>query len=186
MLKRKEILKNKSVFIATIIILIIIIICAAIIVHQKTRYDALNEDYHGLQSFYSSLNEKYRTVSQKEVQNELQEKINDLNAQKETLQNEVNNLTEKKNQLNSEIVSIKGQPLTFPAGYFTAGIDFEAGRYKIYDGNSNFIVYSARGDLKVNTILGNDPRYSVSEYIYNFNSGDKIQAGSSFKLILVS
>ena len=60
-----------------------------------------------------------------------------------------------------------------------AGEDFEVGRYKIYGGSSNFIVYSRYGDLEVNTILGD---WGVEEYVYTFNNGDEIEAHSSFKM----
>ena len=180
--------KTRKIIITIIIILFIVIIfiISGVSDYQDTRYNDLNEEYQDLKLHYSSLEKKYKEISKEEEQTKIKEEINNLNSTKNTLQDEVNKLNEQKNQLNSEIISIKGQPLSFPAGYFTAGTDFEAGRYKIYDGNSNFVVYDILGDLKVNIILGNDSKYYVSEYIYNFNNGDKIEASSSFKLVLVS
>lgn len=184
----EEILKTRKIVIAIVIVLFIIIlfIISGVSDYQDTRYNDLNDDYQSIKSDYSDLESKYKNISKEDEQAKIEEEINSLNSQKESLQDEVNTLTEQKNQLNLEIISIKGQPMSFPAGYFTAGTDFEAGRYKIYDGNNNFVVYDILGDLKVNIILGNDPQYEVSEYIYTFNTGDKIEADSSFKLVLVS
>ena len=99
-----------------------------------------------------------------------------LEEKKQTLNSEIE-------QLNGEAIKIKGTPKTYPAGHLTAGTDIPVGRYKIYGGNSNFIVYSSAGKLEVNIILGES--FGVNEYIYTFKSGDKIEANSSFKLVEV-
>ena len=122
--------------------------------------------------------------------NQEQEKTKQLQNKQESLNTEISNLENKKNLLNTEIeklngdiIKIKGEPKTYPAGHLTAGTDVPIGKYKIYGGSSNFFVYSSTGNLKVNIILGG--RYGVNEYIYTFQSGDKIEANSSFKLVSV-
>ena len=186
--KSKNTIKTRKNIIILIVIgfIIILFIICGVSNYQNNRYNDLKEKYSNLKDDYSEINKKYKEATKQKEKEEIETEIADLNSQKDFLQNEVDSLTEQKNQLNSEIVTIKGQPLSFPAGYFTAGTDFEPGRYKIYDGNSNFVVTDIFGDLKVNIILGSDLRYDVSEYIYEFKNGDKIEADSGFKLVLVS
>ena len=111
-----------------------------------------------------------------EKQEEINTEIKKLEDKKASLNNEITNLSE-------EVIKLKGEPRTYPAGHLVAGEDIPLGKYKIYDGNSNFVVYSSSGNLQVNIIL--DSRYGVDEYIYTFKKGDKIQASSSFKLVKV-
>lgn len=119
---------------------------------------------------------------------EEQKKVEELQSKQEELNSSISSLESKKESLNTEIdklsgevIKIKGQPKTYPAGHLTVGTDVPSGKYKIYDGKSNFVVYSLYGDLEVNIILGGN--YGVQEYIYTFKTGDKIEAGSPFKLI---
>lgn len=128
--------------------------------------------------------DKIKQLEQKEKQDELNSKINELNSKVASLEKQKEELESKINSLKDDIIKVKGEEKTFPAGYLTAGSDFEVGRYKIYGGSSNFVVYSSSGSLKVNIILGNNPSYmQVSEYVYSFSVGDRIQANSSFKMI---
>lgn len=122
--------------------------------------------------------------------NKEETKVKELQSEQEKLSSEISNLEKRKeelntqiNNLNSEVIKLKGEPKTYPAGHLTVGTDLPTGKYKIYGGSSNFIVYSSTGRLEVNIILGG--KYGVSEYIYTFKSGDKIEANSSFKLVPV-
>ena len=122
--------------------------------------------------------------------NKEQEKLKKLMEKQEEINTEIKKLEDNKTSLNNEIeklseevITIKGEPRTYPAGHLIAGEDIPVGKYKIYDGNSNFVVHSSSGSLQVNIILGG--RYGVDEYIYTFKKGDKIQASSSFKLVEV-
>lgn len=127
------------------------------------------------------------SIAESNVQSEikeLEEKKITLNTQISSLENKKSDLDTKIEKLNSDIIKIKGEPKTYPAGYLTAGTDFETGRYKIYDGTSNFVVYSILGDLRVNIILGG--RTGVNEYIYTFSNGDKVKSNSSFKMVQVN
>lgn len=108
---------------------------------------------------------------------EYKETINNLN-------NEISTLTAQRDSLKSEVSQLEGTPQNYSAGYYTAGTNFPTGRYKIYNGNNNYVVYSSHGDLKVNIILGNS-NYAVPEYIYDFSTGDKIEADSSFTIIKI-
>lgn len=109
----------------------------------------------------------------KDNQKELQEDIKKKEAEKSSLEKELK-------KLNGDIAIAKGKAKTYPAGRLTAGEDFEVGRYKIYGGSSNFVVYSMFGDLEVNIILGGN--YGVDEYLYEFSEGDEVRAESSFKM----
>ncbi len=128
----------------------------------------------------------YNSIAYNESQSELAE----LQIKKDELSSEISSLEDKKQTLNSEIehlngevIKLKGEPRTYPAGHLTAGTDIPTGKYKIYGGSSNFVVYSSYGDLEVNIVLGGN--YGIDEYIYTFKTGDKIEARSSFKLVAV-
>lgn len=124
---------------------------------------------------YNAEQNKLKEIQTK--QNEIKSEISLLENKKQTLNTEIQ-------ELNSEVVKIKGQPKTYPAGQLTAGTDIPVGKYKIYDGNSNFVVYSKSGELKVNIILGAE-NYGVNEYVYTFKEGDMVKANSSFKLVTI-
>ncbi|HIU23292.1 MAG TPA: hypothetical protein IAD49_06925 [Candidatus Fimihabitans intestinipullorum] len=178
--KDVDIEQNKKLLIAMSVLVVIVIIILLLFYNNRgADYDNLYSNFKTLQDDYTELEEKYKEATG-------EEEINDLNSQKTDLQNDINELQKQKDKLSEEVITLKGQPISFPAGYFTAGDDFETGRYKIYDGNSNFVVYDLFGDLKVNIILGSDPRFDTSEYIYSFSKGDEIIADSSFKLVAVS
>ena len=157
--------------------------------------DALQAEYDDLQAEYEQYKEDTAdylamTDTEKAAQQELvqhQDEIDALTDEKETLeneisalQNEITGLEEEIEELEGDAITAAGQPKKYPAGYLYAGTDFPTGRYRIYDGSSNFVVYDAAGRLRVNIILGG--RYGVDEYIYTFSIGDEIQADSSFKL----
>ena len=124
---------------------------------------------------YNAEQNKLKEIQTK--QNEIKSEISSLENKKQTLNTEIQ-------ELNSEVVKIKGQPKTYPAGQITAGTDIPVGKYKIYDGKSNFVVYSKSGELKVNIILGAE-NYGVNEYVYTFKEGDMVKANSSFKLVTI-
>ncbi|MEV2915405.1 hypothetical protein ABND93_22150, partial [Paenibacillus larvae] len=63
------------------------------------------------------------------------------------------------------------------------GKDIPAGRYKVTKAGregSNFIVMSASGKLKANTII-DDGSFGVSEYLATIESGDILDCEASFK-----
>lgn len=122
-----------------------------------------------------------------EAQNKLKEiqtKQSELKTEISSLENKKQSLNEQIQQLNGEVTKIKGEPKTYPAGQLTVGTDVPAGKYKIYGGNSNFVVYSSSGRLEVNIILGSGT-YNVNEYIYTFKTGEIVKANSSFKLVSI-
>lgn len=126
------------------------------------------------------------SIAYNEEQNklkELQTKESELNSKISSLENEKQALNGEIEQLNGEVIKLKGKPKQYPAGHLIVGTDVLAGKYKIYEGKSNFAVYSSTGRLEVNIILGGS--YGISEYIYTFKTGDKIEANSSFKLVEV-
>lgn len=115
---------------------------------------------------------------------DIQTKQSELNSEISLLENKKQSLNTEIQQLNGEVTKAKGKPKTYPAGQLTAGTDVPIGKYKIYGGNSNFIVYSSSGSLEVNIVLGSGT-YDVNEYIYTFKTGDIIKANSSFKLVSI-
>ena len=119
-----------------------------------------------------------------EKQKEITKNISALETKKSELEKQKQELENQITSLSGDVIKLKGEPRTYPAGHLTAGTDIPVGKYKIYGGSSNFVVYSKYGDLEVNIILGGSYG-GVSEYIYTFRSGDKVEARSSFKLIEV-
>lgn len=179
---------------------------------EQSRYDALAEEKDTLQAAYDELSSRHDdcagelddlTEKKKQADADLDAlkeaagpfldlpaerqaellAVVDLTAQKGALENEVASLQGQLEALNADAIRIKGEARQFPAGYLYAGQDFDAGRYKVYGGSSNFIVYSSGGTLRVNIILGG--AYGVEEYIYTFASGDEVQAGSAFSMVPV-
>ncbi|WP_313163993.1 hypothetical protein [Sedimentibacter sp.] len=71
------------------------------------------------------------------------------------------------------------QELEVCSGYWIVGRDISNGRYKataLDGGSGNFIIYSDKGSLKTNEILGGD--FGVSEVVVNLKDGDFIQISS--------
>ena len=176
-----------------------------LVIFSKIQKSDLETEILNLQGNYKNLSSQYSSLENKlkENQNELEkskeqiqelqqeEKQNEINNNIKTLENKVTELTTQKqdlenqiSRLNQDVIRIKGQPKSYPAGHLIAGEDLPIGKYKIYGGSSNFVVHSATGSLQVNIILGNG-QYKVSEYIYTFKEGDNIKANSSFKLVEV-
>ncbi len=98
----------------------------------------------------------------------LASELKSLDGQLEDKQAELKSLT-------GRITRERTKPVQLPAGRFKVGRDLRAGRYQVF-GESNFAVYSADGDLKVNTILGDNGNAS---YVCDLEDGDSIQAESS-------
>lgn len=130
--------------------------------------------------------DKFRTIDWniESAKKEQQRIVDDYKATEEekfTIQAEIKDLEAEKKRLEGDILKKKAEPKTIPAGEFTAGTDFDAGRYVISNGSSNFVVHSATGELQVNIILGGGS-YGVDTYTYSFQSGDKVRASSAFTL----
>ena len=131
--------------------------------------------------------------SQQDVLNE----FNDYKANKEAKEGEIvqldNDIQAKSNgvaklaaeiqEKSSELDQLKNaiqrtgeEPKVLPAGEYTVGYDIDAGRY-IVTGRSNFVVHSATGRLKVNTILGGGS-YGEESYTCTLETGDSLELSS--------
>jgi len=168
----------------------------------QSEYDSLNSQYSALQSEYNSYKNDTAdwaeySEAEKETALEVAEREDDiaaLDAEISTkndtiasLQSEIDGLNNQIASLRADVVEAQGDPISFPAGYFTAGTDFAVGRYKIYDGTSNFFVHDLSGDSRVNIILDSiDDGFYVKEYVYAFRAGDEIRAESTFKMVPIS
>lgn len=189
-----KIFKEKYMFIEGFLGIIVLLLIIVSIILNSNKKD-IEEKYKNLSSKYEtiksnledknielkSMEEQNKRLSKEEKQKELENKISTLESNISSLTTQKQSLQNQIDSINGEIIKIKGQPKTYPAGHLVAGTDVPTGKYKIYDGNSNFAVYSSYGNLEVNIILGG--RYGVNEYIYTFNTGDRIEASSSFKLV---
>lgn len=156
------------------------------IAEKEQQLINLKDENNSIQEQFMGLSEKISTLQKDEEQEKINNKIQELKSEQEELEEDIkdkksekSSLEKELDKLNGDIVTAKGKAKTYPAGQLVAGEDFEVGRYKIYGGSSNFIVYSRFGELEVNTILGD---WGVDEYVYTFNDGDEIEAHSSFKM----
>lgn len=174
-----------------IVILIGVIITITIssnskIAEKENQLISIKEENNKVQDIYMELNEKISKLQKDEEQKKINDKIAELEKNKKEIEQEIKDKEKEKTslekdleKLNGDVIKAKGKAKSYPAGQLVAGKDFEIGRYKIYGGSSNFIVYSRFGDLEVNTILGD---WGVDEYVYTFNEGDEVDAHSSFKM----
>lgn len=187
--KIKIFLQKKSLIIESILLtlLIVVIIFYNVVKEEKNQ---LTDEITNIKEENSELSEKVdsyynqiKILGKNEKQQELNEQIQELETKQEELSIQKTELESQIQTLSEEVAKAKGEPKNYSAGHLTAGIDVPTGKYKIYGGSSNFVVYSAYGSLKVNIILGGS--YGVSEYIYTFEEGDKIEANSAFKLVAV-
>lgn len=85
-------------------------------------------------------------------------------------------------QLTVQVQEKIDDPKILSAGQYTIGIDVPVSRYKATNigSGSNFVVHSASGDLKVNTILGAD---GSGDYIFYAEDGDTLITEEAVKLI---
>lgn len=176
-----------------IIIVLIVFIFLYILYSQECNLENYKESVKYLKSennriqiMLKKLSDENTKLKKVEEKDKIEKEIKDLEKNKNIIQGDIKKITTEKASLEKElkkieknIVIAKGKAKTYPAGYLTAGKDFEVGRYKIYGGSSNFSVHSLSGNLRVNIILGD---YGVDEYIYTFSHGDEVHARSYFKM----
>ena len=142
----------------------------------QNEYDSYRESTADWLEYSEEEKQAEIEIAKRETEIEELEKIkSDYESQVESLESQIE-------KLKDDVITIAGSPKTYPAGYLTAGKDFEVGRYKIYGGSSNFIVYSSEGRLRVNIILGSGS-FAVNDYVYTFSHGDEVQANSSFTMV---
>ncbi len=188
--KAKSLFKRQYSIIEKILAIIIIMLIAIIIIiaNEKSiateKLEAQNTRIIRLEQKIKSNNEQILMLGKNDKQKEIKQIVDTLKSEKESLESQKKQLETEIDMLKGDIIKLKGEPKTYPAGHLTAGIDIPLGKYKIYGGNSNFVVHSSSGSLKVNIILGSGS-FAVNEYIYTFSMGDRIQANSSFKLVAV-
>lgn len=188
--KKKFLFKRQYSIIEKTLAIIIIMLIAIIIeiVNEKSvaneKLEEQNTKVIGLEQKVKSSEEQILKLGQNDKQKEIKQTVDNLKKEQESLETQKKQLETEINTLKDDIIKLKGEPKTYPAGHLTAGTDIPIGKYKIYGGKSNFVVYSSSGSLKVNIILGSGS-FAVSEYIYTFSTGDRIQANSSFKLVSI-
>ncbi|MDV2886348.1 hypothetical protein RYX45_14250 [Alkalihalophilus pseudofirmus] len=136
---------------------------------EKGKLDNLSQEREKVQAL----------ISDKEsIENEKNDLVKEIGQQEESLASIMQKISDsesKLDQLNKGIVEKQEQPRTLPAGYFTVGVDIEAGRYRIEpsSGSGNYFVNDGR---KANIILGRGDSFYLSEYIIHLSAGDEIEA----------
>lgn len=175
------------VLIAIVVILIMFILLNAIKVKElEGSKNLIREENNKIQKQFKELTDRISELQKEEEQEKINNKIEELKQEQEQLEKNISdknaekqNLEKELDKLNGDIIVAKGETRSYPAGQLVAGKDFDTGRYKIFGGNANFIVYSRYGELQVNTILG---EYGVEEYVYTFENGDEVDAHSAFQM----
>lgn len=175
------------VLIAIVVILIMFILLNAIKVKElEGSKNLIREENNKIQKQFKELTDRISELQKEEEQEKINNKIEQLKQEQEQLEKNISdknaekqNLEKELDKLNGDIIVAKGETRSYPAGQLVAGKDFDVGRYKIFGGNANFIVYSRYGELRVNTILG---EYGVEEYVYTFENGDEVDAHSAFQM----
>jgi hypothetical protein len=152
------------------------------------KLDDINKQYSDKKSDFE---EAMKVVDNKKAAEEDLAKVNDT---VKTKQDQVKSLDSQIGSKQKELASITGEiktkkdaPKILPAGQYVVGKDVPVSRYKAVPNGSgsNFVVYGAGGDLKVNTILGNHSGLGQQEYVFWAEKGDSIQTEASVKLIPV-
>jgi len=142
----------------------------------QNAYNNLRNEASGFFALNEAEIESALAIAQRE------DEIDYLNTRIHALNTEIEGLNNQVSALQASVIRVAGQSRAFPAGVLYAGSDFDAGRYRIYGGSSNFFV--RRNDRSVvNIILGG--RNGVSEYIFTFRNGDVIESRSAFRMIPV-
>lgn len=103
----------------------------------------------------------------------------------ENLNGSISDAEKELEKLETGIAKKKEEPVSLIAGTFIVGEDVPSNRYQATNvgEGSNLIVYSSSGELKVNTILGDD--WGSGDYIFHAEEGDTIETHGPIKLIPV-
>lgn len=101
--------------------------------------------------------------------------INNKTTTVSTLDNDIAAKSAELDSLKNAIKTTGEAPKVLPAGQFIAGKDIPAGRYTV-TGKGNFVVHSATGRLKVNTILGGG--MFEDSYTCYIDAGDELKLSS--------
>ncbi|QHZ52290.1 hypothetical protein [Paenibacillus larvae] len=150
---------------------------------QKEAEEAIAKRNYALDT-YKEISEKQESA--KKTIEEADKRKNDIDKYQKEAEKYEKLAGEKKAELDkieSAIKEKKEAPIVLPAGKLTGGKDIPAGRYKVTKAGregSNFIVTSASGELKANTIVaGGD--HGVAEYVTSIDNGDTLDCHASFK-----
>lgn len=151
---------------------------------SRSEYASVFADYKDIRVEYDKMKEDSDYNEYITKKNDVELKLSEKEIYLESVNAEILVSQEKLDNIIGETLEKKAEPISLPAGYLYAGIDFPIDRYRIFDGSSNFVVYDSKDSLMVNIILGNG-KHNVSEYIYSFRTGDCIRCNSSFKIELI-
>ena len=116
----------------------------------------------------------------------LKKELETKEKEKEDLNSDIKGKEKELSKMEDVITKKKEDPIELIAGEYIIGEDIPADRYQatnIGDG-SNFVVRSASGSLKVNTILG-DSIVGSGDYVFFGDEGDIIETRAPVKLIPV-
>ena len=141
----------------------------------KEQLDSLNEEVNTLRSDSEEKKELSESIadfdnSRASLRSQIEEKKNELDS----LNRENAELQQQINDLNAQIESQSGAIITLSAGQYTVGEDIPPGKFSI-TGTGTFVSASSEGRSKYNSRLGSTPLEAILE------SGDKIRLDSATK-----
>lgn len=139
----------------------------------KNAKTELSEQQDLLNAFNDyKANKESKDAELVQLDNNIQEKSNNISS----LDEQISAKTAELDKLKSAIQRTGEEPKVLTAGEYTVGKDIDAGRY-IVTGKSNFVVRSALGSLKVNTILGGGS-FGEESYTCTLEDGDTLELSS--------
>lgn len=141
----------------------------------QKEYDDKTDKLNQLRSDFTGQENKYNELKDLQSKEEdMKTYVTASQAKYDSLKGQIKDAEGTLAKLQGSIVKAEGAPIKLEAGQFVVGKDLPPGRYKAspIGGGSNFAVYSAEGDLKVNTILG-DP--DSPTYVFEAVDGDQIE-----------
>lgn len=189
-----ELDEKKSILVCGAIILVIVLFAVlGFCVGKITKFDEeviskvsdarkevdgkLNEAKQQLSGVLSEIDAKKSVIEDVEEFNanreQLEQQYQSRSAEISSLDTQIATKQSELDTLTGNIIKAKSAPKTLSAGQFMVGADLPSGRYNV-SGSSNFVVRSASGSLKVNTILG-DSSVGRGDYVCTLATGDSME-----------
>jgi len=139
-----------------------------------------NKDLQEVENSLSENQSKFEGLEElAENRDQVNQEVNDAESELESLKSEISDKKDEIETIQGEIVKAKDEPIKLNAGYYYFGIDdIEPGRYKItaQEGNrGNVFIRDERGSYVAET-FGDGERNSLTEFTFQSNEGDEIEA----------
>ena len=157
--------------------------------NKQTSIKSLTKEVNSLQKEKDKLaKDNKETIALVKKRDSLEADVKELNSKYKKAETKYDvlkkKIVKKEDLLDSMVTKVifaKSEPITLSAGQYVIGDDIPADRYRVESvgEGSNFVVESAEGDLKVNTILGSSGNKT---YTFFGETGDNLETQSDIKL----